>query len=780
MGIHFICYSRRDGKRYADRVCQALNVSPYDFRPWIDHQDRVPGFDYQRDIQRAIRTCDSLLLILTRDSTSNSENCLDELRQAREHSKPILTLRFHRDAERPPHTSGDVIDFPSRADRWEAKIQELYKSLLKIESPAGKIRQIEAQIEAVRHKLTNARGAQERQLQQRLDGLQQQVSKQLQLSENEASSAERLHQAIEDSLAEEHAREPPQSVASGVLQLPGPLPSIPAEPTFRDRDNEIWVLEHHLMDEEVRLVLVHGREGSGKTRMVLRLLHAVSSRSAKLQAETIVYRSALALRRFTVADLLASLREAAAHDTKPPGTQYPGARTAPSDRLDEVLTQLDRVSVIVAIDDAQELFDPRTRQYRDPFLGEALRTLIHRHDHHVKLVLISRTEPKSLAVEVPWRVPRIALDDGLPATDARFLLQELDPNDLMGIEETPGLFERAYRLTGGLPRSLEALYGGLTLPNAQYGSLTELLDAIPSGPPEHVLDCLMAEMFSSLDSQERDVVQALAVYDRPVRSGAIDHLLDARFPREPSASVLERLLSYRLVRRQGARYFLSRTDAIRVRKLIPRGEPSDRDQRPPPFTQLALFHQAADYYGMARQRPHVVTDLEDLGAELAEIDLRLDAEEGGKAFRLLNEVCDEYLDRWGQGHVVMTQRERLVGRLETDSDELRNLADLGDAHALRDDQEAAIDCYHRALTLARKHRWSNRRRKMLVNLGATRAEQGRIQEAVDYFEQARTIALWGAKTRIRVVTRDSVPFADALPTLVGRPRACPPARQLSH
>ena len=40
--------------------------------------------------------------------------------------------------------------------------------------------------------------------------------------------------------------------------------------------------------------------------------------------------------------------------------------------------------------------------------------------------------------------------------------------------------------------------------------------------------------------------------------------------------------------------------------------------------------------------------------------------------------------------------------------------------------------------------------------------------------------LWGAETRIRAVTRDSVPSADALPTLVGRPPTCPSARPLSH
>jgi hypothetical protein len=40
--------------------------------------------------------------------------------------------------------------------------------------------------------------------------------------------------------------------------------------------------------------------------------------------------------------------------------------------------------------------------------------------------------------------------------------------------------------------------------------------------------------------------------------------------------------------------------------------------------------------------------------------------------------------------------------------------------------------------------------------------------------------LWGAETQIRVLTRDSVPSADAVPTLVGRPHACPAARQLGH
>jgi hypothetical protein len=40
--------------------------------------------------------------------------------------------------------------------------------------------------------------------------------------------------------------------------------------------------------------------------------------------------------------------------------------------------------------------------------------------------------------------------------------------------------------------------------------------------------------------------------------------------------------------------------------------------------------------------------------------------------------------------------------------------------------------------------------------------------------------LVGAETRIRVVTGDSVPSADAVPTLVGRPRTCPPARPPRH
>ncbi len=45
---------------------------------------------------------------------------------------------------------------------------------------------------------------------------------------------------------------------------------------------------------------------------------------------------------------------------------------------------------------------------------------------------------------------------------------------------------------------------------------------------------------------------------------------------------------------------------------------------------------------------------------------------------------------------------------------------------------------------------------------------------------APDMPVWGAETRIRVLTRHSVPSADAVPTLVGRPRACPPARPLSH
>jgi hypothetical protein len=41
-------------------------------------------------------------------------------------------------------------------------------------------------------------------------------------------------------------------------------------------------------------------------------------------------------------------------------------------------------------------------------------------------------------------------------------------------------------------------------------------------------------------------------------------------------------------------------------------------------------------------------------------------------------------------------------------------------------------------------------------------------------------SVWGAGTRIRILTRDSVPSADAVPLLVAGSRACPPACPLSH
>jgi hypothetical protein len=59
-------------------------------------------------------------------------------------------------------------------------------------------------------------------------------------------------------------------------------------------------------------------------------------------------------------------------------------------------------------------------------------------------------------------------------------------------------------------------------------------------------------------------------------------------------------------------------------------------------------------------------------------------------------------------------------------------------------------------------------------------ELGEADEFLDEQGQLDEISVWGAETRIRVLTRHSVPSADAVPTLVGRPRACPPARPLSH
>ena len=98
MGHHFISYSSVDGLDFALKLADALEAGPPVISSWLDKRKLGPG-KWPQQIVEAIRTCDSVLFIITRDSVEEQSVCEDEWTRALKYKKPIVPLVLHPEAE---------------------------------------------------------------------------------------------------------------------------------------------------------------------------------------------------------------------------------------------------------------------------------------------------------------------------------------------------------------------------------------------------------------------------------------------------------------------------------------------------------------------------------------------------------------------------------------------------------------------------------------------------------------------------------------------------------
>jgi len=166
----------------------------------------------------------------------------------------------------------------------------------------------------------------------------------------------------------------------------------------------------------------------------------------------------------------------------------------------------------------------------------------------------------------------------------------------------------------GYPRALEALFAILSADRDT--TLRDVLNDTANLLPEHVLHVLVGEAFSRLDPVAQKVMQALAVYARPVTPAAVDYLLHPYLPGVNSAPVLSRLVNMQFTHKETGRYYLHSVDRAYALTRVARGEESDRsDEGAPHFTQLGLLHRAAEYFKQARQPRESWMKIDDLAPQ---------------------------------------------------------------------------------------------------------------------------------------------------------------------
>jgi tetratricopeptide (TPR) repeat protein len=747
---HFLSYAREDDKQIAEALYLELVGGSPSVPVWRDQNDLGPGDRFGDVIRAAIQAASSFLFVMTPRSVE-SEWCLEELQHAKSCGKVIIPLRFFQDIKLPLGSGlseRNCCDFVDRdRSRWErgghwsrqswkeavAKLR-LHLVRLQEETPVD-LDMVVAPLELRREELRRHRRSESdprlrKRIRLEIDDLTRKIDElQGRGADPGTAGFGMVVGMIEDqrSTAADHDRG---------LFVNAPPAEVPEY--FRGRDAEIEVLVDFLCNDSQRLLMITGRGGIGKTALVCHLLQSLQDgdpppAAAGLKIDGIVFLRVagtyeLNVRRLSE-DLLRSKPEAAERlhhklDTLGPGTK---------DRVEALLEEFPAGRTILVLDNFEDLIDAQRRVSHDE-IAETLEILCrHPLRHGLKVILTTRVAPRKPNLLAPPWGRLLELRRGLAPADAVAVLRAMDPDGLVGLREaSEELLHKAGELTEGNPRALETLAGILA------GDFTVTLEEVLEDArrlPGDVLEVLIGEAFQRLDLPTQRVMQALAIYGRPVSAAAIDYLLRPYLPSLDNAEILRQLVNMRFVHKNGRQFYLHSVDQTFVsERTIPAGGETQGEGRP--FTRDALLLLAADYCREVRKPRGDLGSMSDLEPQLAEIDLRCQAGDFENAARVLLDVDVSHLGRWAQYQTMVDLHRRLEGKLEKPSLKEANFKNLGLAYAALGDSPKATHYFDLALQEAKAMEDPVEVAELLITHGNLHSSRGQTRAAQVHYEDA--------------------------------------------
>lgn len=741
-GHHFISYSSVDAQDFAFQLYDELQGGQPPIPVWLDKRKLRPGQDWDAQVAEAIRTCDSLIFIMTRDSVEDESVCKDEWARALKYKKPVTTLLLHDDAERPfLLEKRQYINFTGA---FEPALAQLRSHIRWLASPEGLL-------QAMKDRLADARRDSRRtkdplkqaRIQDDIAQLEKQIADEQRVVDDPRGAVARVVDRITIGLEDERK---PLTPVGGVARCKFINPPPLAAPSyFQDRQFETEMIADFLKDDALRLITVVGRGGVGKTATVCRLLKAMESgqlpdEKGPLSVDGIVYLNATGSRRVNVlnlfADLCKLLPEETAHQLD---ALYKNPQISTEAKMQALLGAFPVGRTVVLLDNFEDVVDPETLNIRDTELDEALRALLNLPHHAVKVVLTTRIAPRDLALVQEGRQGRLNLDEGLPSPYAENILRARDADGKVGLKSAPDdLLAQARERTLGYPRALEALFGILS--NDRDTSLSEILNDAAKLLPEDVVWKLVGEAFSRLDPSAQQVMQALAIYGRPVTTTAIDYILQPYILAINCAPILKRLVNMQFVHKEDRKYYLHQIDCAYVLSRIPRGDREDRSDIPNPlFTQIALQHRGADYFRQIWLAGESWKTIADLEPQLAEFDLRCSGEDYNIAAMVLFQIRVA-LYRWGHYQLLARLYEGLLEPLDDSALRANAMADLGKVYWKLGQLRKAILVLEQALKIAREVSDPALEDASLIHLGIIYDEMGQAARSIELYQRSLKIA----------------------------------------
>jgi tetratricopeptide (TPR) repeat protein len=754
--LAFISYSRADGEPLANRLRKQLRSISPPVEPWMD-VDQPRGYPFAQDLTKAIGGCDLLLFVITAGS-AESRWCRSELQYAAGIGKRVLALQEDSSVDPREILELNGLQPPIDFRDWERGWSELRRELVLLDAPDARIESLEKQRDAAARNAQNAQGGRRERYRQKAAEFEARIAQ-------ERRRQDHLGKAGPQGTHPDQVGEPADAAAalersdSRIRILTEPPPLFPN--LFLDRTIETRRLEDRLRDSSVRLLAVVGSAGIGKTAMIVRLVDDLRSIPGQLPIDAFLYMPADGSRPIGPAILLEELSKIVPDEEASAslGEHLNDSALALSDKIGVTLKQLAGSRVLVVIDSAEALLDNGGR-VRDYELDELFRGLLSRSDHGVKLVLASRSAPEPLLRQFPVSTDRLQVDNGLPSPDTMRFLRSLDSGGVYELGSAPEEhLEEVRRLTDGNPRALELVYSVLEGdPELSLPQFLQEMDGVSED--EDMLSYLVGRLFDRLDPVDRRVMQALSIYGRPVPATAVDYLLHSYLEGYESETTLQRLVDRRLVRQDHDRFYVPRSpDGQRLLDGIPFGQPADRDRKPPPLTQQAMFQLAADYFKTHRKQR--IERIGDLSPWFAEIDLRIREQDYRTALRLMSTIDRDHLTGWGQSNAIAPWREELIDKLGDENWEVHNLSMLAYARRLEEDLSEAADRLKDAIKRAVRLRDEENLVRLSNELGSVQFENGEVTDAARSYERGRKAA---RKQRMKLEearARDGLMLCDA-------------------